>query len=353
MRILHVLNTVVHTGNGIVNVAVDLAVEQRRRGHEVAVASAGGGFVDLLREHSVPHHHLDFTSRRPKALVTACRGLTALIDRTRPEVVHAHTITPTVIGALVTRRRPVGLVATVHNEYQRGVTLMRSADAVVGVSEAVSASMVRRGVPRRRVHTVLNGTVGSPRRAPLSPEDVIHLPPDSIVTVGAVSHRKGADVLVTAFEEVVREFPDAHLYFVGNVDWQELAERVAAGKRAAQVHFVGFDAQPQRYFPTASAFVLASRRDPMPLVLLEALEAGLPVVASDVDGIPEALDGGRAGLLVRPGDPADLAAKITALLRSEDRRRELTDAGARRVATLTVTATTDRYLEVYRSAVDR
>nr|WP_239523305.1 glycosyltransferase family 4 protein [Geodermatophilus normandii] len=344
---MHVLNTVVHTGNGIANVAVDLAVEQRRRGHEVAVASAGGGFVDLLRENSVLHHHLDFTSRRPKALITAHRGLATLVDRTRPEVVHAHTITPTVVGAVVQRRRPFTLVATVHNEYQRGVTLMRTADAVVGVSEAVSASMVRRGVPRARIHTVLNGTVGSPRRTAPSPEDVVHLPPDAIVTVGAVSHRKGADVLVAAFEEVVREFPGAQLYFVGNVDWTELAEGVAAGERADQVHFVGFDAQPQRYFPTATVFVLASRRDPMPLVLLEALEAGLPVVASDVDGIPEALDGGRAGLLARPEDPTDLAAKTISLLRSEDLRRRLGAAAKERVATLTVAAMTERYLEVY------
>ncbi|MGR6967088.1 glycosyltransferase family 4 protein [Geodermatophilus sp. URMC 61] len=349
MKIVHVLNGVAHTGNGIANVAVDLAVEQRRRGHDVWVVSAGGGFLELLDNNSVAHHHVDFTSRTPRALARAYRQLARILDEINPEVVHAHTITPTVLGYFATRRRRAALIATVHNEYQRGVSMMRLADVVVGVSNAVSEAMVRRGVPRRKVHTVLNGTVGSPRRPPLARDDLVDLPPQSILTVGAVSHRKGADLLLAAFEHVLQDFPKAHLYYVGNVDWQHPADVARSKSWADQVHFVGFDAQPQRYFPAASVFVLASRREPLGLVLLEALEAGLPVVASDVDGIPEALDFGRAGLLVKVGDANDLAAKIKALLRLEGDRKSLAEAGARHVATLTVASMTGLYLDLYKS----
>jgi glycosyltransferase involved in cell wall biosynthesis len=353
MRILHVLNGLHDTGNGIVNVAVDLALEQRRLGHEVFVASAGGDFVGLLRDHAVEHVDIDFRRRRPVPLVRAERALMSTIRRLRPDVLHAHTITPTVLGWLVTRRRRPVLIATVHNEYQPGVGLMRLADGVVGVSHAVSRAMAGRGVPERKLNTVVNGTVGSLRRSSLAPEDRIELPPQSIVTVGAVSERKGADVLLAAFERLLDEFPAAHLYYVGNLDWPLPYEETQKRPWRDQVHFVGFDPQPQRYLQAASVFVLASRRDPFPLVVPEAFDAGLPVVASAVDGLVEALDFGRAGLLARGGDPEDLATKISSVLRSEETRRVLVEAGRRRVSTLTVEAMAARYVEIYRSAVAR
>ncbi len=353
MRILHVLNGLHDTGNGIINVAVDVALAQRRMGHEVTVASAGGDFLGLLREHDVDHVRIDFRRRRPVPLARAHRALIAAVRRLDPDVVHAHTITPAVLGRLATRRgRPV-LIATVHNEYQPGVGLMRLADGVVGVSEAVTRAMADRGVPARKLSTVVNGTVGSLRRPPIAPEDRIELPPQSVVTVGAVSERKGADVLLAAFERVLEEFPGAHLYYVGNVDWSLPYDEAQRRPWRDQVHFVGFEPQPQRYLQAAALFVLASRRDPFPLVVLEELEAGLPVVASAVDGVVEALDSGRAGLLARVGDPRDLAEKITSVLRSEETRRSLAEAGQRRVSALTVEAMAGAYLDVYRSAATR
>ena len=353
MRILHVLNGVPDTGNGIANVAVDLALEQKHRGHHVAVASSGGGFVGLLRDHAVTHHDIEFRRRGPAALVQAYRRLSAIIREEEPQIVHAHTLTPTVLAFVATRLRRPRLIATVHNEYQRGVVLMGLADRVVGVSEAVSAAMAARRVPRKKIRTVLNGTLGSTRRPSLHGQAALQLPPQSIVAVGAVSHRKGADVLLAAFELVLDDFPKAHLYFVGHLDWSEPVD-VARGKAwADQVHFVGFDAQPQRYLEEAAVFVLASRRDPMPLSLLEAMGAGVPIVASDVDGVPEALEFGRAGVLARVGDPADLAAKITALLGSEDSRCRFAAAARQRASALTVDAMTQRYIDVYRSAASR
>ncbi|SNS90321.1 Glycosyltransferase involved in cell wall bisynthesis [Geodermatophilus saharensis] len=357
MRILHVVNNVTRAGNGISNVAVDLAVEQSRQGHDVAVASAGGSedstFVGLLTDEGVRHHVVDFRIRTPGRVVRAHRDLVRVLDEVGPDVVHVHTLTPTVLAYLGTRRRRIPVVATVHNEYQRGVRLMGLADAVVGVSNAVSESMARRGIPRRRIHTVLNGTVGSPRRPTLRPDQVLSLPPKSVVTVGAVSHRKGADVLVEAFGSVVQRHPEAHLFLVGHVDWAELPDRLRGQPWADRVHFVGFDPQPQRYLPGATVFVLASRRDPMPLVLLEALEVGLPIVASDVDGIPEALLGGTVGHLARVGDVDDFAAKISQLLDSEDERQRLSLAARARGAALTVSAMTTGYLGIYRALAAR
>ncbi len=89
-----------------------------------------------------------------------------------------------------------------------------------------------------------------------------------------------------------------------------------------RIHFEGFQLEPQRYLLSCDIFVLASHRDPCPLVLSEAREASAAIVATQVDGIPEALDYGDAGLLVPAKDSHALAAKMVKLLSSVDTLNE-------------------------------
>lgn len=343
MRILHLLNYVNESGNGITNVAVDLAVEQARRGHQVWVASGGGRYEQLLSDAGVTTARLDFAHRRPLPMARTRAALGRLVEQVGPAVVHAHTLTPTVLARVLRHRPP--LVATVHNEYQRGVWLMGGADLVVGVSEAVTRAMRRRGVPARRTRTVLNGTVGSPRRrTDLPPAD---LAGPAVVAIGAVSSRKGSDVLLDAFGLVLQQVPQAHLYLVGDCHWSEFAERVGALAWRDRVHLEGFVAQPQPYLAAADVFVLASRREPLGLVLLEALEAGRPIVGSDVDGIPEALDGGRAGLLVPVGAPAELADALVHLLQDREAAADLGRRARAFSAGFSVARMSQDYVDLY------
>src|ERR1700751_3710056 len=89
MRVLHILNDVTDRGNGIVNTAVDLAIEEARQGLEVSVASAGGGFKPLLERAGVLHLTLD-QSRRPMQLLRATPQFRRYVRDFRPDVVHAH-----------------------------------------------------------------------------------------------------------------------------------------------------------------------------------------------------------------------------------------------------------------------
>jgi glycosyltransferase involved in cell wall biosynthesis len=127
--------------------------------------------------------------------------------------------------------------------------------------------------------------------------------------------RKGIAELIAAFEGVGARFPDAHLYLVGDgpdrSKFEYLARQCATSSR---IHFEGFQKEPQRYMLAADVFVLASRREPFGLVLTEAREAGCAIVASDVDGIPEALDGGDAGLLISPKDVPSLEVALVSIL---------------------------------------
>jgi glycosyltransferase involved in cell wall biosynthesis len=354
-RILHVVNQVNDRGDGIANVCVDLACEQAATGHAVALASATGGFVELLVRHAVGHYPVDLLWRGPAGLVSSSRALRLVVAAFAPDVVHAHTMRAAITARIACLGTRVPVVATVHNEYERGAALMGIADRVVGVSAAVSTAMTRRGIASRRVRTVRNGTVGSARRRCVEPDQLPRpdLPPQSIVAVGAISHRKGADVLLAAFEQLADRFPRAELHYVGNLDWSELQVRAMRSPHSARIRFAGFDPHPQRYLRSATVFALASRRDPFPLVILEALEAGTPIVATDVDGVAEALDGGRAGVLVRPESPAALADALGQVLESPERQAELAKASRRRSRDFSVSTMTREYMDVYADAARR
>lgn len=348
LRILHVANRLNDKGDGIANVCVDIACEQAARGNTVAVACASGGFVPLIVANGVTHHPVDFRKRALFSLLGAVRRLRTIVRTERPDVVHAHTMTSTIVARLACLGRNTPVVATVHNEYQRGVILMGVANRVIGVSDAVSKAMMRRGIASRRVSTVRNGTVGSVRRAyDPATVNIPTLANPSIVAIGAVSERKGADLLIAAFGQLAAKYPTAELYFVGNVDWNEVHALSAATGVDDRIHFVGFHAQPQVYLRVATVFVLASRRDPFPLALLEALEAGTPIVANDVDGVSEALDNGTAGIIVAPGRPTEIADAVGRLFDSADLREQYSSAGALRSSLFSVSRMVDDYDSLY------
>ena len=318
MRIVHILNHVDEVGNGIVNVAVDLACLQQGAGHDVLVLSGGGSFERLLEQHGVQHRVVE-QERRPLALLQALRRFRAEVGLFRPHIVHAHMMTGAVLARLGYARPPYRLVTHVHNEFQRAAILMGVGARVIAVSAAVAASMRRRGVPGNKLRVVQNATIGSTRHQPLSSHRPADLQHPAVVTVAGMYKRKGIWDLIEAFDGVVRQIPGAQLYLVGSgPDLAFFEDEASKLKSAKQIHFEGFQRLPQPYFLAADVFVLPSHKESFGLAIVEAREAGCAIIASDIDGIPEALDNGSAGLLVPIKNPAALQEKITDLLLDRD-----------------------------------
>jgi glycosyltransferase involved in cell wall biosynthesis len=320
MRILHLLNYHGDWGSGIVHVAVDLACLQARMGHSVAIASQGGGFEALLGAHGVEVLSMPSPTRFVKGRLSLIvsmpgnvLGFRKLVHQWKPDIVHAHMITSTIVARCAFLRMPFTLITTVHNEFQKSASLMGMADRVIAVSDAVAASMKRRGISAEKISVVRNGPLGSPRHnGVLAPVSLQH---PAILTVAGLSVRKGISDLISAFEMLLERVPEAHLYIVGDGPDREIfraqAERSRASKR---IHLEGFQRDARRYMSASEVFVLASHRDPFPLVIPEARACGCAIVATNVDGIPEALDGGKRGLLVEPKDPKALAEALADLL---------------------------------------
>lgn len=346
LRIAHLCNRMANLADGIINVVVDLATAQADAGHEVVVVSAGGDYEPLLHEHGVRTRPFDFSRRTPTGLVRSVLALRRELAAFRPDVVHAHTMTPAVLAA-VAAPRSAYRVATVHNEYQRGARLMGTAHAVVCVSHGVERLMATSALSRGRTHVVHNGVVGTPRRPPGVPGPV-SLQGPSVLAVGSVGRRKGADVLLEAFGRLTAE-PSPHLYFVGNVDEPDLLDRFRGEAWFDRVHLEGRQPDPTPYLHAADVLVVASRRDPHPLALLEGRQAGLAVVGSRVDGIPEGLDHGRAGLLFDAEDVSGLVGHLALLLGDPVARRTWADAATADADEHGVARMAGEYEDLYRA----
>ncbi len=356
MKILHLANHCHEIGNGIMNVAVDLACEQARMGHTVAFGSAGGSYVGLLEKSGVRHFAVRQHWRKPAAALAGFRALGGIIREQAPDIIHAHMVS----GALMSRAlKPFGdfaLVTTIHNDWQSSAVLMGVGDVVISVSDATRDALAARGIDRAKLRTVRNGPLGSPRHksllpAPPLPAQTLARP--AILTVCGMYRRKGVAELIDAFAEIAARHPAVRLYLAGDgPDRQAFEIQAARLPCAGRIVFLGFVAQTGRLLAQADVFALASRSEPFGLALAEAREAGCAIVATAVGGVPEVLEHGRSGLLTPPNDPAALAEALERVLTDEGLRADLQRRAAENVEWLTCSRMAAETLAVYREACE-
>lgn len=319
MKILHIVGHVRNVGNGSVSAAVDLACLQAKHGHEIGIVSSGGEHEALLQSYGVQHFLRQEKGGKLRRHLHALRRYASIFEEFQPDIVHAHTPREVILASLLKCNFHYAVVSTVHNAFQHRAIFTGFADRVIAVSEAVARSMIRRGIPWHKVRIVVNGTLASPRSRSIDHYLPKSLHQPAIVTVAGLHQRKGIADLIDAFQFIAAEFPQAHLYLVGDgPDRARFEAQAQQTSIASRIHFEGFQAEPQPYLLSSDIFVLASHQDPAPLVIPEAREAGCVIVATQVDGIPELLDRGQAGVLVPPQNSVVLAVVLRRLLENPD-----------------------------------
>jgi glycosyltransferase involved in cell wall biosynthesis len=277
----------------------------------------------------VPRPESDHDWRSLRAHVSALRQI-------GPDIVHANLASPwscqycIAAAALVRRPRTVAvyqLAVPPTSERQRlakRVTALTVARHV-GVGERTSREvedLVR--LSRYSVTTIHNGVPDEALPRLLPPP----APPPLIGAIGRVEFQKGFDTLIRALAEI----PGATLVLVGEGSERPRLERLARDLGVAErIVWTGWSEEPRAYLPSFDVFALPSRFEGFPLALLEALLARSAVVATDVGSVPEAVRDGETGLLVRPEDPAALAAAIRGVLADPELRRRLGENGRRLV----------------------
>jgi glycosyltransferase involved in cell wall biosynthesis len=347
MRILHIMHHVKNIGNGITNAVVDLACIQAKSGHDVAIVSSGGDYEALLKSYDVKHFLRHQRIPKPFHHMEAIQQYWRILQTFQPDIVHTHLPREAVLARLLKLRFSYLLVATVHCEWQQRAILVGLADIVVAVSQGVANS-----IKHEKLRVICNGTIGSPRNKPIQEYQPLPLMHPAITTMAGMYYRKGIAELITAFINIADDFPNAHLYLVGNgPDRTQFEAQAQQSSVAERIHFEGFQPEPQRYLLSTDIFVLASHKDPSPLVIPEAREAGCAIIGTDVDGIPEALDLGKAGVLVPPADSQKLASVLRELLQDS----ELLDAWRTKALTniewLNVQRVSQETLNIYQQAI--
>jgi glycosyltransferase involved in cell wall biosynthesis len=284
-------------------------------------------------------------------MLKALQKLRDVVRDWRPDVIHAHMMTSALLARPICSLAGVPLVTSVHNEFEKSAILMAVGDRVIAVSDAVGQAMLRRGVAKRQLRVVLNGTIGAARLANAASTAPAFARP-AILFVAGLHPRKGLPDLLEAFDAVHARFPEARLYVVGGGPFRERYEELARARRsAAAISFLGPQPNPIPFMRNADIFVLPSHAEPAGLVLSEAREAGCAVIASNVGGIPEMLERGEAGLLVPPRDPAALAQALSALLSDPAELRKWRERSQINLAHMHVERVAAETLAVYTDAL--
>ena len=295
-----------------------------------------------------------------KGYVREWQSLRELMRRTQPDVVHTHGYRSDVIGGLAAAVSGIPRVTTVHgftggdaknraNEWLQ-VHAYHGFSAVVAVSTTIVQRLKKSGLRDSLIRTIPNAI---DQQLPIRSRDAartkLGASKDEFVIgwVGRMSNEKGLDVLVESLRNIKQPFK---AIFIGDgPDREPLSREIARLGLESSVRWTGVVPDAAALFSAFDVLASSSRTEGIPIVLLEAMPANVPIVATKVGGIPEMLDDAEA-LLVPSEAPLELAAAISAVRRDPaSARARAAAARARLDRDFTVEPWVARYEAVYRS----
>jgi glycosyltransferase involved in cell wall biosynthesis len=386
---------------GVERHVCDLAGELVRRGYRVGCAyAAPGGLGERL-----PPGVARFETPALRPILRLVAALGAAVCSFRPDVVHLHGPRAALLGrpavawwrararvrpgATGAGRGPVpapgglrpAIVTTAHGWMPGRLRLRRLFaaayrlttpldDATIAVSRDTAGKFGRWA---RRLTVVPNGLAPPPLAPPAAavpgapgppsggrpaPRPSVAFRPVRLGFVGRLTPEKGFLMAVAAFAEARRlagAKAEIELHVYGDGPLLEVFRRGVARRRLSGVHFYGW-ARPEdvpQILAGLDALLLTSREEGLPYVLLEAMAAGCPVVATAVGGIPEVIEDGRTGFLVAPGDVAAGAQAVLALAREPERAARMREAARRRATDYPLSAMLDGTCRAYAEALER
>jgi L-malate glycosyltransferase len=341
-------------GTGSARSVGNLAAGLAARGHDVRVACPGGGALahqlDAAGVRAVPVEYRrgwDLGAARQIARLVDGEGV-ELVDaqesRDRKAAILARRVYGASVPLVITRRQESSTF------FLEGMLYGRVADRVVAISEGVARSLRRTGIPRGKIRIVHTGVDLHRMAERIEPSVVIALREElgldpTLPTVAVVARRKDQETLLRAVALLGRAL---NVLFVGidrDAHLAALEPPLPAGTRLV---YTGFRERVLPFYHLTDVLVLPTRAEGFSQAILEGLALGIPVVSASTGGTPEALCGGRAGLLFPPGNAAALSGCLGRLLEDTTLQRQLSGAGREAVEErFNVSALAERTERVY------
>jgi glycosyltransferase involved in cell wall biosynthesis len=292
---------------------------------------------------------IELLERRPGVDVRCARRLDAFLRREQVSLLHSHQYTPffySLLARLIYRRAPV--LMTEHGrtfpDFRRpkrvlaNRILLERRDRVVAVGKAVRHALVENeGLPAERVEVIYNGVNlaafanGVHDRAAIRSKLGVGMDDFVIVQVARLDRLKDHSTAIRALRRIVDQRRNVRLLLAG--DGPELAaitELVEAAELTSNVRILGLRRDVARLFAAADLCLLTSVSEGIPLVLIEAMGARLPVVATRVGGVSEVVEDTKTGLLAPAGNDVALAAAILRLVDDSSARERMGSLGLAR-----------------------
>lgn len=303
-----------------------------------------------LQTEGFPVHVL---ARRPGIDASCIRRLAALFRAERVDLVHAHQYSP-FFYSLVARilyRRPA-IIFTEHGrlypDYPRpkriliNRLMLQRRDRVIAVGHAIRQALIdNEGIPAKRVRVIYNGIDLAAFRDAVHPRHELRremgVDPDDVVIlqVARFDPIKDHATALRALVRVVRRHPSVRLVLAGEgPERPAIEELVRRNELETFVRFLGLRTDVARLLAAADLCLLTSVSEGIPLTLIEAMAAGLPVVATRVGGVEEVVQNGSTGFLALPSDDNLLAELICRLIQDPALRRQLGERGHERAEAL-------------------
>ena len=357
---------------GVANHIISLGSHLAQMGHEVKfiapasspITTLGDRFIHIGKPHAFP---ASGSVARVAISPRLSTEITEILNKERFDIIHLHEPLMPMLCTTVLRMSRTANVATFHAFNGKGYNIAKpfgsiflkrwfsKLDGHIAVSKPAK-DFVNKYFPAT-YNIIPNGvdtTHFSPDVAPISEFCDKKL---NILFVGRLEKRKGADYLLKAYELVKLSLPNSRLIIVGpGTKLRRKYERLVQKRGLADVVFIGYASYQElpRYYKTADVFCApATGWESFGIVLLEAMAAGKPVVASNIDGYASILTHGAEGLLVPPRDEQSLAQALTSLLNDEPLRKEMGAKGILKAREYDWANVARRVVNIYREVVKK
>jgi glycosyltransferase involved in cell wall biosynthesis len=370
LKILYVLEA---SGGGVGRHTIDLAKELARRGHAVHLIYSRlrmeeGFSRELATLDRINSHPIDMRRAPHPGDLAALWKIRRYIRKFGPfDVIHGHSSK----GGALARLAAIGLpgtrvytphalrtmdplLASISRWLYRAIecTLCHVSDAIILVSDEEKKHALEEGLTPEKLHVVTNGIDPQAQQSRDAARQQLQFKNDHLYIgfIGRFVPQKAPESLIMAFAETARQFEAAHLVMLGDgplsTTLHQLAERLGMSERIIWIN----DIPGPALMPALDVFVMPSRYEAFPYVLLEAAAAGLPIIATPVGGTSAVLKDGVNGYLTPPDQPALLAQSLTRLMDDDALRNKMGQASRELVQAFTIGTMTECTLEVYETA---
>ncbi|MFA5270407.1 MAG: glycosyltransferase [Patescibacteria group bacterium] len=306
-----------------------------------------GPLADELKKKKIPTF---LVPMRERSDIDAVRAIQKLLRKYDPHIMHAHGQRAGLLARLAVKGLPIKVIYTEHTRTPQfhltnpvldwaHVRAMRTLDAGthmnIAVSKAVANFLINSKVTRpAKVQVIYNGIEQfEPKHIDKQTLDIINQhglrKQDVIIgTIGSLNAQKDTATLIKSMERVLKKIPKAKLVLVGSGPLRQKLEQLAKRlKIEQQVIFTGSLSGVSGILQLFTVFVLPSKSEAFGISILEAMRAGVPMIATKVGGIPEVVVNNKNGLLVDPGNPKQLSATIMKLLNDKKLQNKLIAGG--------------------------